>query len=323
MFSLSSPFGRGLSAVGLITLLTAASASAQTGLAAECVASAEPARGECMLAVASMRAVHERVGVALWGGNPVPGTASTVGLRIGSTPRVSVAGAIRLVPAALPPLPDRTTTRSERTMIPAFSTHVAVGMLPGWSPLPTVGGVLSVDLVGGLSVASLPGGAGFDTGGALGWSAGVRLGALRESFTLPGVSLTASYGRSTSVAYGDPTDPFAGGFTEGAMSDLNATLAASRRIAGLRFTAGVATDRYSTRGRIGYRPDPGGAQVVRRGRVTTDRRSWFANAEWTSLVFHASAEAGWQSIPTPDGLPADVRLDPVGWWLGLAFRLSI
>jgi len=283
----------------------------------------EPARGECMLAVATMRTVQERVGIALWGGNPVPGTASTVGLRMGSTPRVSVAGAIGLVPAALPPLRDRAVSRSERTTIPAFSTHLAVGVLPGWSPAPTVGGVLSLDLIGRLSAAPLSGGAGFDSGTALGWSAGVRVGALRESFTLPGVSLTTSYARSTSITYGDPEDAFGGGFTEGAVSDLNATLTASRRIAGLRFTAGGATDRYSTRGRIGYSPHPGGGQVVQRARVITNRRSWFANAEWTSLVFHASAEAGWQTIPTPTGLPPDVRVDPVGWWLGLAFRLSI
>jgi hypothetical protein len=308
-------------AVGLA--LAPAGAAAQTGLEATCLATTGGDRAECLLAVATVRAVQDRVGTALWGGNPVPGTASTLGMRIGSTPRVSVSGSLAAVPADLPPLLDRTAERSQRTVLPAASAQATVGVLQGWSPLPTVGGVLSLDLIGRLSVAATPTAHGFDSGPAVGWAAGVRVGALRESFTLPGVSLTGSYGRSSNVTLGDPSLGSSDGFTRGSVSDLSATLAASQRISALRLTGGVAFDRYGSDARIGYTSPETSLSVLERGRVTTDRRSWFANAAWTFLIFHATTELGWQELSTPRDLPPSVRVDPVGWWAAVAFRMSI
>jgi hypothetical protein len=282
-----------------------------------------PDQDERVLALSTVRAVQERVGTALWGGNIVPGTASTQGMRIGSSPRISVSGRMLLVPMAVPPLLDGNRQRAERTLLPAFSAQTAVGVFQGWSPLPTVGGVGSVDLVGSVSLAALPSGHGFQDRTALGWSAGVRVGALRESFTLPGVSLTATYGHSSSVTLGDPELRTSDGFTTGGISDLGATLAVSQRISALRLTAGVAADRYATDARIGYRWGDDATAVIDQVRVTTDRRSWFANAAWTFLVFHATAEVGWQELSEPAGLADGVRIDPVGWWAGGAVRLSI
>ncbi len=284
------------------------------------------AAADRQLAIATVQAVQERVGTAIWGGNPVPGTASTLGLRIGTTPRVSLSGQLRLVPAELPPLLDMTAVRGRRTLLPGLSAQASLGMLPGWSPVSTVGGVLSVDLIGRLSVVPLSSGAGFETGAAVGGSAGVRLGLLRESFTMPGLSLTGSYGRSSTIRLGDRDLEDADGFVRGAVTDLNGTLAASRRFGGLRLAVGVTADRYSTRAQVGYRPrepvelvEPAGERV----RVVTHRRSLFANAAWTFLIFHASTELGWQRVPAPTGLPEGVRVDPTGWWVGTAFRLSI
>jgi hypothetical protein len=313
---------------GRATLVLAALTGAPAAGAAQ--AGVDPGVGEGagidgserMLALATVRAVQERVGTALWGGNPVPGTASTLGMRIGSSPRVSVAGRVALVPVALPPLLDRTAQRAERTVLPGFSAQTAVGILPGWSPLPTVGGVGSVDAIASVSVAALPTGHGFQDRTVLGWSAGVRVGALRESFTMPGVSVTATYGRSSAIALGDPELQATDGFTRGSISDLGATLAASRRISALRLAAGVSVDRYRTDARVGY-TGGSGSPVVDRVRVTTDRRSFFASAAWTFLVFHSSTEFGLQALPEPEGLPEGVRIDPVGWWAGVAFRVSI
>lgn len=297
--------------------------AAQTGLEAACAAAPVGDAAECRLAVASMRVVQERVGLALWGGNPVPGTASTVGLRIGSTPRLSLSTSLALVPADLPPLPDRSRAASERALLPAVGAEAALGILPGWSPLPTVGGVLSVDAIGRFGVVPLPRGRGFREGAVAGGAAGLRLGLLRESFTLPGVSVTGVWGRSGAVAYGDPAGPTPGGFARGPVSDLGATLAVSRRISALRLTGGFAAHRYASQARVGYPSAGAGARTEAAGRLTTTRRSWFANVAWTSLIFHFSGEAGWQGTSSPEGLPPDVRLDPVGWWLRAAFRLSI
>jgi hypothetical protein len=308
-------------AMGLV--LVPAVAAGQSGLEATCRAAAGPDQAECLLGVATVRTIQERAGTALWGGSPVPGTASTLGMKIGSTPRVSVSGRLVVVPAALPPLLDRGEDQARRTVLPGMGVQATVGVLPGWSPLPTVGGVMSLDLIGRLSLASLPGGPGFRDGTTLGWSAGARVGVLRESFTLPGVSVTTSYGRSSSITFGDLALDTSDGFTRGAISDLNATLAVSQRISALRLTGGVAVDRYATNAVIGYTSAETGLPVLARGRVTTDRRSWFANAAWTFLIFHAVTEVGWQVLPGTVDLPEGVRIDPVGWWAGAAFRVSI
>jgi hypothetical protein len=315
--------GGGVLAGAMILLAAPAGSVAQGGLEAVCHQMPAPDDAQCRLAVASMRAVQERVGIALWGGNPVPGTASTQGMRLGSTPRVTVSARVALVPIRLPPLPDRTWSESARPIMPAFSAQTAVGVLPGFSPIPTVGGVLSMDVVGRFSVVSLPGGRDFQQGAVVGGSAGVRIGALRESLTMPGLSLTASYGRSGTVTYGDAAGSTTDGFVRGAISDLNATLAASGSVLGTRLAGGLAWDRYGSRARMGHLVSASPTLAEASGQLTTDRRSWFVNASWTRHVFHATAELGWQSLSRPDGLPLGVRVDPAGWWTAVALRLSI
>ncbi|NIP83817.1 MAG: hypothetical protein GWM90_33150 [Gemmatimonadetes bacterium] len=315
--------GRAGAALAVVALGLAAPAGAagQDDLARLCVR-LEGESGECHLAAAAVRLVHPRLGVALWGGSPVPGTASTLGMRLGSVPRISLSTRLVLVPMELPPLPDR-AAGSSRSLVPALSTQGTVGILPGLSPMPTVGGVLSLDAIGRIGYAGLPGGKGFESGGVWGWSLGLRVGGLRESFTLPGVSLTLAYGRSGGVAYGDPSGATTDGHVRGGISDLSATLAASKRIAAVGLTAGVAVDRYGSDVDLAYRSFPLGPRIEEAADATTDRWSGFVNASWTLLILHASAELGWQEAPAPPGLPGDVAVDPVGWWASVALRLSI
>jgi hypothetical protein len=296
-------------------------AGAQSGLDGTCGEGAEARQAECRLAVATVRATQERVGIALWGGHPVPANASTVGMRLGSTPRINASASLAFVPVRLPPLTDRSDAGGERSLLPAAAAHATVGVFQGWSPLPTVGGVLSVDLVGRLSVAPLPGLA-FEEAAAVGWQAGVRVGALRESFTMPGVSLTASYGRSNALTYGDRSGAGDDGFTHGAISDLNTTLAASRRFAPFRLSAGLALDRYATSANVGFHDGVGGI-ATERGSVVSSRQSVFGGVEWSTLIFHSSAELGRQRASDPHGLPSDVRFEPSRWWGKVAFRISI
>lgn len=303
-----------------LLLLVVRPAAAQESLDQYCQ-SAGTGTGECELAVSSIQGAQPRIGLALFGGSPVPGTASTLGMRIGRMPRISVSGRFTLVPVRVAPLADR-DAGTGTGWIPGLSTQAVVGILPGWSPLPTVGGVLSLDAIARVSWAALPN-SGYRDDHAWGWLAGLRLGALRESFTLPGVSLTASYGRSTEITYGDPEGASTDGFWEGSITDLNATLAVTKRLSALRLTAGAAVDRYSSDIRAGYRTTPLSPQVAFEAEADTDRWSAFANASWTLLIFHASAEVGLQEAPEAEGLPADVDVDPIGWWGGLAFRISI
>jgi hypothetical protein len=278
---------------------------------------------ECTLAAAAVRALHPRIGLGLFGGSSVLGSASTLGMRIGATPRVSLSLRGTVVPLELTPLPDRATrgpspraTREgTRRLAGGLAGQATVGLLGGWSPEATIGGVGSLDGLVRVSWLGLPDDA-FD-GDVLGLWVALRLGLLRESFTLPGISVTAGYGRSTSFTYGEPE--LDDGFIRGAIGNWKAAAAASRRFGAVGITAGTSYDRFTGDVDFAYR----GAAAPETAGATTDRWSFYGDVSLTRLVFHLSLEAGWQSAPRPGRLPPDVSLDPTGWWGGAAFRLSI
>lgn len=313
----------------LVGLVPASAAAQSDDLSAACAGAPGPFAGECNLSAAAVRLIHPRVGLALFGGSPVPGTASTLGMRLGSMPRLSVSGRTVLLPIELPPLsdrvvnqppmPGRTAGEGVRALAFGLSGQTTVGLLSGWSPLPTVGGVFSVDAIARASWLHLPGGQGFHDNNVLGASLGVRLGALRESFTLPGVSITGSYGRSTSVTFGEPRDPDSGHINSG-VGNWNVTGAVTKRIGAVGLTGGAALDRYTGDVEFSY---VGGPLVGERADAATDRWAVFANASWTFLILHATLEAGWQESPVPGGTPPDMDLNPTGWWVGTAIRMSI
>lgn len=278
---------------------------------------------ECRLAVGAARVIQPRLAAALFAGNPVPGTASTLGMRLGSLPRMSLAFQLTAAPTELPPLLEGTAVEGERAILWGLAADAAVGLLTGFSPLPTVGGVLSLDLIGRLGYVPLSGNDGFHDGGVFGWSVGARVGGLRESFTLPGIALTGSYGRIGRTAFGDPVSAGTHGFFDGAVTDLRLGLAATKRLALVGLTAGVAWNRYSGDLTAGFRDGIGAPQVVVEGEAVHERWSGYANASWTLLIFHASAELGWQETAEPPGLPSGVAVDPVGWFAGVSFRVSI
>lgn len=317
-----SPVAPLAAAVALPALLTGAATgvTAQSDPGALCGEAVAPL--ECQLAVSAARSVQPRVGLALWGGSPVPGTASTAGFRIGTTPRVSLSGRVALVPTALPPLVDRSESTSAVGVVPSASVQSTVELMHGYSPLPTVGGFLSLDFLGRVSFGRLPVGKGFDRSDVWGWAAGLRLGVLRESFTLPGVSVTATYGRSTDVTFGDPEGLASDGFVQGAVSGLGLTAAASRGILGVRLTGGVAWDRYGSDVRLGYDGAPAGPLSTVGGDLVMERWSGFGSITWSHLIYHTVLEIGWHEPPTPATLPVDVEVTPMSWWGGLAVRVT-
>lgn len=316
-------------ALSVLAALPGTTRAQSDDLSAACADASSAVAGECYIAAAAVRTIHPRVGTALWGGSPVPGTASTLGMRFGSFPRMSFSGRLVVLPMELPPLPNRVgsappmptipNNESQRAITVGLSGQSTVGLLSGWSPMPTVGGVLAVDGIGRASWLHLPGGQGFQQNGVLGGSLGLRVGLLRESFTLPGVSVTGSYGRSTTVGYGDAGSP-GGGHIESAIGNWNVTGAITKRVGPLGLTGGAAMDRYTGDVEFSY---VGGPLEPERADAATDRWSVFANLSLSLLIFHAALEGGWQESPVPEGLPADVTVEPTGWWTGLALRMSL
>ncbi|HEY0674186.1 MAG TPA: hypothetical protein VGD27_18060, partial [Longimicrobiales bacterium] len=89
-------------------------------------------------AFANAEVILQRTGIALSGGNPLPGASSTLGIRLGALPKVSVAA--RLTAARLVIPDEETTDPSDELSSIARSLNVdaSVGIFSGFSVLPTV-----------------------------------------------------------------------------------------------------------------------------------------------------------------------------------------
>src|SRR5688500_15196688 len=94
----------------------------------------------------------QRAGIALSGGNPVPGASSTLGLRLRALPRLSAD--VRLTGARLV-ITDENTADDLSSIAHSFNVDASVGIFGGFSLLPTVGGFGSIDVLGSYGKLSL------------------------------------------------------------------------------------------------------------------------------------------------------------------------
>lgn len=295
----------------------AAPAAAQSDLAEACDIDV----AFCRLTAQAAEVAFGRVALAAAGANPVPGTASTVGMRIGSMPRWSIGLRLTGVPMSLPPVATRGASGDLGPWAVGVGADLALGVLEGWAPLPTVGGVGSLDVIGSLSWVPILGDGGYDGAAPWSWALGARVGVLRESFTLPGASVTATYRSVRGVRFGDASLQESDSYFEGDLHVLGLRVAATKTILLLELTGGVGWDRIGGDATLAT---DGGALVEPDG-WSTDRVTIFGSVSYAILVWHFVVEAGWQAGPPDvDGLPAgnDAARDG-GLFGGLSFRLTI
>lgn len=346
--------------LAFLAAFAAAPAHGQEGVSATCARSEIPNnfRSRCLIVAQAVQSAQPQLGVLITGGNPTPGSASAGGLRLGLLPRVSATGKVNLVLARVPDIleSDGGGELAEEIGIPvpALSGTATIGLFPGLSLAPTLGGIGSVDLLAGATW--LPIGA-LDTDGfagdsddlALGF--GARVGLLRESFTVPGVSLSLMYHRLGSVRYGNVCEsasvagtgndfergvcPGAGdpGEFAAAVNTWSARAVVGKRLLGLGLTAGLGYDRSDSEVDFGFRAAcaPVGPESCyfrsRSVRVVNGRRNAFVNASFTALVATFSLEGGWMQGDEPiEGFPADASdFDPeAGTFFGsLGIRLGL
>lgn len=312
-------FGLAPVALSLAWLAVPASLTAQEDeLAALCavatVSSPDATRRFCNLVAQGVEVVQPRIGLAAAGGNPVLGTASTLGMRIGKFPRISIGGRVTAVQADLPPIRTIGSVDDIDFAVGALAVDGAIGVFQGFSPAITVGGVLSLDLLASAGLLLLPDDDGFDDS-PFTWGAGLRLGIFRESFTLPGISVSAMYRRVGEIEFGDPalqrTDA---AFSADDYTNLSFRGVIGKRLFGIGLAAGAGYDHYSTDVAWAFvdPADPGGAPVrVAMDGFDNDRFMLFLNAGITVLILTASLEVGWQQggDVVPAALPA-VDFDP-------------
>lgn len=301
-----------------------ARAQSVTKLAQSCTAAGGP-EASCTETAVTAAAAQGFTGLLAGLGSEVPGSASTLGRRIGLTPRIAVGLRTAVAHVAMPDLVDPNGPPSRKTsfLIPMAEVDVTAGVFNGFRLLPTVGGFLSLDVLGNASFIFLPSGEGF-AGRVTAYTLGARLGILRESFTLPGVSVSVSHRDigtvrlNTSSAGAVPAvwlDPFA--------TSVRATV--GKDVKGVGVLAGVGWDWYGGHARIRLTDPSMNTFEGSVGQLRQYRTLYFAGASMNFLILQLSTELGWAEGFDPvvgyQGNPFDPT---AGTFFGsVAFRLTM
>ncbi len=263
----------------------------------------------CRDAVAGIQLLQPELGLALAGGNPVLGTASPIGKRFRTLPRINLGGQLNFVWSKVPDIleyPDDTAAPLDTRgfAVPMPQLNLSVGVFSGFEMTTSLGGLLSVEVLGSLSTLILPGGKGFEND-ATGFGLGARVGVLRESFTAPGISFSGSYRWLGRIQFGDVDDGDDAEFgMDVSVFSFRAGVSKSFVALGLAFTLGY--DAYDSDVDIAVR-DPAGTpapvivSVIPSGdRADLDSGRWsaFVDASYIVLFLNFVGELGWQEERT-------------------------
>ena len=247
----------------------------------------------CQSAVLAAQSIRGGIAVVDRLGASLSGSSSTIGRRLGSAPRVSGDVRLRMARFRMPDLLGGGTGTAGENVVDAYGVNgsVAVGVLDGFSLMPTVGGLLSLDLLASGSLIFLGESDGFASNEGI-FSVGGRLGIFRESFTLPGVTV------SVMQSFGQSVDWTAGVNASQIDTDISAT--SVRAIVGKDFFTlavlagfGWNWDRGEMRVQVPDPTIPGGQGIGFVGDLTTRRPVYFGGISITRLVFQFSIEGGW------------------------------
>ncbi len=293
-------------------------------LAARCLVVASASATPCLEGAIAAQALLAQTGLLAGLGSEVAGSPSTLGRRVGSSPRIALSLRAGGLEARLPDITDRQNTPSREAVffLPTVHGSVALGVFDGFRLRPTVGGFLSLDLLAQTSVIFFPEGRGF-AGNVSALSVGLRVGVIRETFTLPGVTLSVSRRllgvvRMADVPLGDPTQ------VEIAPTVSAYRLAVGKDLFAVGLLLGAGWDVYSTDARITVADDLRGIVTVEDS-LKAQRALFFGSASWSLLVLQLSAELGWaHGVSSPAGY-SGADFDPArGSWFGsLAARLTL
>jgi hypothetical protein len=248
----------------------------------------------CNAAVDGTRAFHPVAGLLVSGGNPVIGTANTLGGlgRFSLTARANAADVI---------LPDPGYDGTSGQVPSSDELYAPVPLLEGAAGIyqGLASGLLSIDFLGSAQLLpthqidnlTVDGDARRIGDVALGFGYGLRVGIIRDDGPLPAVSVSAMRRNIPQVAYGDVEQ----GDEFRYAVDLQATnlrLVASKQFAALQLAAGVGWDRYTGDAEIQLRDQPATALEVG---LKESRTLAFLNAGLDLAALSVVGEAGYQS----------------------------
>ena len=332
-----SPLDGGVVATGLLALFslgqTGAAAQGIPQLAEICAGDSDLRAPWCRAGALAYQAAASGLGLSASRGTEIPGTASTLGRRLGTTPRVALSVVLTGTSIPLPEVVDVTDAPvpALRSFVPGLSLGAAAGLLDGFRVAPGVGGMLSVDAVGDLDLLWPSGSDGF-SGGRASIGLGARIGIVRESFTVPGVSISVMrrYFNETGLGVvgapatstpppGGPSalarvaapatpTPVSGGpgmFARVAAQEappisleFDVVATSIRGLVGkdlltVGLLAGIGWDRYGGDVRLEIEPPAGEGGGAAGNDVSMERWLFFGGASWTSLILQLTGELGW------------------------------
>ena len=299
--------GAGLVLVAL-SLASPGGAQPVAELAGRCTAASGGAVW-CNAGAAAYQAVVSGMGLAASGGSEIPGTSSTLGWRQGLGPRMAISARFTGARLPLPALAEASATRLPelRSFLSGASLEGVIGLFNGFRLAPRYGGILSLDLVASAGFLGLPREDGF-RGNVLSGGVGARFGLLRESFGVPGISVSAVrrfLGEARLGAQGAPVALR----LEPAVTSVRALI--GKDLAALGVMAGAGWERYSgdvtIEGTASREGQPGS---VRLSGPAVDRLLFFGGISRTWLVVQVAAEAGWATGFDDLADPATTPFDP-------------
>jgi len=264
--------------------------SAQT-LATTCQAQAGGDPTMCARAVGAGRDLAGDIALLAGSGGEIPGQASTLGRRIGGSPRFApwIRAAVQQV--VVGDLTAAAASAEPSFLVPSLQGGLGLGLFDGLNLLPTVGGFLSLDVVGQASFLFFPSGKGFD-GRVDALSIGARVGILRESFTLPGVTLSVSRRLSGSLQLGDTGAGDAGEVAlDPGITSLRATV--GKDLFAFGVLLGVGWDDFSAETTVRVTDGAAGFASASSS-IDASRRLYFLGlSRQLGVLSWISLEAGW------------------------------
>lgn len=276
----------------------------------------------CAQAVSAIGDVQPAIGIGFTGGNPVLGTGTTLGTRLGAIPRVSATARVNAAFVKLPDVfaanvghliddpsgADPAMPALEAVGVPVVSIQgdVTLGVLNGFTIAPGIGGLGAVDLLG--SVSFLPQ---IERIGMpqtiINGGGGARIGLLEQGLVAPGISVSAMYRRMGEVGFGavDSGDPaeFATNLSTWSLRGI-----VSKGLLAFDVAAGAGYDRYSSDIAAAWElvcettecrsldenQDPLVLAGDAAGELSTAAWNVFANAALDIVVLNLVAEVGYQ-----------------------------
>ena len=284
---------RFLAPVFLVSLVSTAAAQND-----QCASIIQQAQNVCNAAIDGTRLFHTVAGLLVSGGNPVVGTAQT----LGGLPHFFITARVNAVEVQLPDLnydgTSSTVPMQDEIVAPAPLVEAGLGLWKGLS-----NGLLSVDALGSAQLLptsqidnlSVDDDARKIGDIALGLGYGARVGVIRGSFPIPSVSVSVMKRTIPQIQYGDLSDPSQDYQYAVDLQATNIRAVASTRLLFINIAAGIGWDKYVGDAVIAYR-DPISSVPSLPIEIALDntRTMVFLNAMLDFPIFKIAAEIGHQ-----------------------------